>query len=178
MRPRFRIPHLWLTLGLLLASCLARADALPTVGSVAPEFSLPDQTGTTKALRDWRGQWLVLYFYPKDETSGCTAEAIAFRDGAPQLAALKAAVVGVSLDDVASHRAFSKNHQLNFTLLADTDGAVARRYGTLLNLGVLKLAKRISFLVDPEGRVAKVYPDVEVQRHFQEVLADIKSMSR
>ena len=163
---------------IVLLSFGARADALPVVGSPAPNFSLPDQSAAQRRLDDWRGKWLVLYFYPRDETSGCTVEAQAFRDASAQLTAMNAAVVGVSLDDVASHRPFAKNHQLNFPLLADTDGAVAKRYGTLLNLGVIKFAKRISFIIDPEGRVAKVYPDVDPVRHAPEVLADLKTLVR
>ncbi|HRE19343.1 MAG TPA: peroxiredoxin [Rhodocyclaceae bacterium] len=169
----------WLMMVLLgLLPVVVQADAVPTVGSQAPAFSLPDQGGAVRRLEDWRGKWTVLYFYPKDETSGCTVEAQAFRDAAPQLAAMNAVVAGVSLDDVASHLSFAKNHQLNFPLLADTDGAVARRYGTLLNLGVMKFAKRISFIIDPEGRVAKVYPDVDPVRHARDVLADLKLLAR
>lgn len=169
--------------GLLFACFLMfsgglHANALPQIGSFAPAFALADQAGKQRQLHDWRGKWLVLYFYPKDETSGCTAEAIAFRDALPQLQALNAQVAGVSLDDVESHRGFAQNHQLNFTLLADTDGRVARSYGTLFNLGVLKFAKRVSFIIDPDGRIAKVYSDVDPARHAGEVLADLKALVR
>jgi thioredoxin-dependent peroxiredoxin len=157
---------------------LAHAEAMPTPGTFAPAFKLADQAGSERRLEDWRGKWLVLYFYPKDETSGCTAEAIAFRDAQAALKALNAEVAGVSLDDVASHRGFASNHQLNFTLLADMDGKVARSYGALFNLGVIKFAKRVSFIIDPDGRVAKVYPDVDALRHAQEVLADLRSLKR
>lgn len=160
-----------------LLSGSARAETMPAVGSPAPAFSLADQAGKMHGLDAWKGKWLVLYYYPKDETSGCTAEAIAFRDAAPQLAGLNALVAGVSLDDVASHKSFAKNHQINFTLLADTDGATAKRYGALTNLGIIKFAKRVTFIIDPEGRVAKVYPDVEALRHASEVLADLKLLS-
>lgn len=150
---------------------------MPVVGSPAPAFSLADQAGKMQGLEAWKGKWLVLYFYPKDETSGCTAEAIAFREAGPQLAGLNAQVAGVSLDDVASHLSFARNHQLNFTLLADPDGATAKRYGALTNLGIIKFAKRVTFIIDPEGRVAKVYPDVEALRHATEVLADLKQLT-
>lgn len=168
----------WLTLLFCLLPCLAHADAMPVPGSFAPSFKVADQTGSERRLEDWRGRWLVLYFYPKDETSGCTAEAIAFRDAQGALKALNAEVAGVSLDDVASHRGFAGNHQLNFTLLADTDGKVARSYGALFNLGVIKFAKRVSFIIDPDGRVAKVYPEVNAARHAQQVLADLRSLTR
>jgi len=162
----------------LMVSAGVQANTLPQVGSFAPAFTLADQTGQQRQLQDWRGKWLVLYFYPKDETSGCTAEAIAFRDAMPQLQALNAQVAGVSLDDVDSHRGFAQNHRLNFTLLADTGGGVARSYGALFNLGVLKFAKRVSFIIDPDGRIAKVYPDVDAARHAGEVLADLKALAR
>ena len=159
-------------LGLLLAGG-ARADVPPVAGSVAPEFVLPDARGKVHRLADWRGQWLILYFYPKDDTPGCTAEAQGFRDRQRQLADLKAQVVGVSLDDGASHQAFADKHQLSFPLLADTDGAVARRYGALSDFGIFKFAKRYTFLIDPDGRVAKAYLKVDASKHVDEVIADL-----
>ena len=161
----------------ILLSGFLRAETMPVVGGAAPGFALADQAGKVMGLDAWKGKWLVLYFYPKDETSGCTAEAIAFRDAAPQLSSLNAQVAGISLHDVASHKSFAKNHQINFTLLADTDGATAKRYGALTNLGIIKFAKRVTFIVDPEGKVAKVYPDVEALRHAGEVLADLKLLT-
>lgn len=165
-----------LTMGLLALFSLvagARAD-VPAVGSAAPEFSLPDQHGAVRRLAEWRGRWVVLYFYPKDDTPGCTTEACAFRDDLAQLTALGAQVVGVSVDDTASHKAFAEKYHLPFPLLADTDAVVAKRYGALSDWLVVKMAKRYTFLVDPAGRVAKVYRAVEASRHSAEIIADLK----
>lgn len=161
---------------LVAGSFLAHADSPPTAGSPAPDFVLPDAAGQERRLAEWRGKWLVLYFYPKDDTPGCTAEAKNFRDSASQLAQLNAVVVGVSLDNAGSHRAFAEQHSLPFPLLVDEKGEVARRYGALSNFGILKFARRYTFLIDPEGRVAKVYLQVDANRHAAEVLADIRAL--
>jgi peroxiredoxin Q/BCP len=160
----------------LFAVSSAYADVPPVPGSAAPDFRLPDASGKAHRLADWRGQWLVLYFYPKDDTPGCTTEAIAFRDRQKQLAALKAQVVGVSLDDGASHQAFADKHQLPFTLLADREGKVAKSYGALSDFGIIRFARRYTFLIDPDGRVAKAYLKVEAERHADEVIADLKAL--
>lgn len=164
--------------GALLLPLQAGAETPPQAGSPAPEFSLPDANGKIRQLADWRGQWLVLYFFPRDNTPGCTAEAVSFRDASPEFAALKAQVVGVSLDDGASHRAFAEQHRLPFPLLVDTGGAVASRYGALLNLGIIKVAKRHTYLIDPAGRIAKAYLRVEPNAHAQEILRDINSLKQ
>ena len=111
-----------LVLLLLLALKLRAAQDVPRVGALAPDFSLPDQQGTLRRLSDYRGQWVVVYFYPKDETPGCTREACAFRDDWQQLRALNAQVIGISLDDKQSHAEFTRKHKLPFLLLSDTDG--------------------------------------------------------
>lgn len=160
-----------------LAPVWAGAQTLQP-GMAAPAFALPDADGKTRQLADWRGQWLVLYFYPRDNTPGCTAEAAAFRDAQPRFAALKAQVVGVSLDDGNSHRAFAAEHRLPFPLLVDSDGSTARAYGALANFGIVKFAKRHSFLIDPDGRVAKTYRDVDPARHAEEIIADLKELQR
>src|SRR5262249_10991787 len=136
---------------------LVAGGAKPKAGEPAPGFSLPDQDGETRKLEDFRGKWLALYFYPRDETPGCVNQACKFRDDRRALDDMGAAVVGVSVDDVRSHGAFAKRHSLMFRLLADTTGDVAARYGSLSNLGVMKVARRNTFLIDPQGRVAKVY---------------------
>lgn len=161
-------------LSMFLAS-VALAEA-PPPGAPAPDFSLPDANGKLHRLVDWRGKWLLLYFYPKDDTPGCTAEAMAFRDRQKQLAELKAEVVGVSLDDGPSHQAFAAKYQLPFTLLADREGTVARRYGALSDYRIVRYAKRYSFLIDPDGRVAKAYLKVDAGRHADEVIADLKAL--
>ena len=164
-----------LLLALVCLPLLAWAE-LPAVGSLAPEFTLPDQGGTLHRLSEWRGKWLVLYFYPKDDTPGCTTEACAFRDDLAQLSALGAQVVGISVDDTASHKAFAEKYHLPFPLLADATAEVATRYGAVSNLLVIKIAKRYTFLIDPAGRVVKVYLSVEASRHSAEIIADLRQL--
>lgn len=155
---------------------VARADT-PKVGQPAPDFRLPDQNGKTHSLGDYRGKWLVLYFYPKDDTPGCTEQACKFRDDLHQLTAMGAQVVGVSVDDTASHAEFAKKYNLPFPLLADTKGEVAERYGSILNLVVVKFAKRNTFLVDPQGRIAKVYLKADTSRNSREVIDDLRALA-
>ncbi len=154
----------------------ARAGELPQVGQAAPEFQLPDQNGTSHALKDFNGKWLVLYFYPKDDTPGCTQEACSFRDDLNQLTDMGAAVVGISVDDSDSHAEFAKKYHLPFPLLADKSGTVADSYGALMNLGILRVARRFTFLIDPQGKVAKVYLSVETSRHSKDIIADLKTL--
>ncbi len=160
----------------LLLSQTARASELPKVGEVAPDFNLPDQDGKTHQLKDFAGKWLVLYFYPKDDTPGCTQEACAFRDDMHKLTALGAQVVGISVDDGASHAEFAKKYHLPFPLLADKSTEVAARYGALMNLGLFKFARRYTFLIDPQGRIAKVYEKVETSKHSTEIIEDLKQL--
>lgn len=160
----------------LLVSQMARAAELPKVGESAPDFKLPDQDGKTHQLQDFAGKWLVLYFYPKDDTPGCTKEACAFRDDLHKLTALGAQVAGVSVDDSDSHAEFAKKYHLPFPLLADKSTEVAARYGALMNLGLFKYAKRYTFLIDPQGKVAKVYQKVETSRHSTEIIEDLKQL--
>ena len=161
-------------LGLLLGSQMARAGDVPKAGEVAPDFKLPDQNGKVHTLADYRGKWLVMYFYPKDDTPGCTEEACKFRDDLHKLTALGAQVVGVSVDDSASHAEFAKKHGLPFPLLADKDTTVTARYGVLMNFMLIKVAKRYTFLIDPQGKIKKVYDKVETSRHSQEIIDDLK----
>lgn len=160
----------------LLFSSPSWANAMLNPGEKAPDFLLADGEGKMRQSSEWRGSWLILYFYPRDDTPGCTAEAKAFNERLPELAAQKAQVVGVSVDDIESHRAFAARLGLKFTLLADTDGKVSRRYGALNDFAIIKFAKRHTFLIDPEGRIAKVYRDVEPTRHAGEVIADLKRL--
>ncbi|MDP1651813.1 MAG: peroxiredoxin [Rhodocyclaceae bacterium] len=166
-------------LGLLMAMLSpfpAAANALLQAGEMAPDFLLADGAGRMRQLGEWRGTWLILYFYPRDDTPGCTTEAKAFNDRQPELAALKAQVLGISVDSSDSHRAFASRLGLNFPLLADTDGQVSRRYGALSDFAIVKFAKRHTFLIDPEGRIAKAYRDVEPSRHAGEIIADLKQL--
>ncbi len=172
----------WLILiGLLAALVLVlyrrgRAGELPKAGEAAPDFDLPDQNGLPHSLKAYAGKWLVLYFYPKDDTPGCTREACGFRDDLHTLEALGGQVVGVSVDGSDSHAAFARKYHLPFTLLADDTGEVAARYGALMDVGVLRFARRYTFLIDPQGRVAKAYVNVEASRHSQEVIEDLKQL--
>ena len=162
-------------LAVLAMTGAARAE-VPATGTVAPVFSLPDQNGTPRRLAEWRGRWVVLYFYPKDDTPGCTTEACSFRDDISLLTELGAQVVGISVDDTASHKIFAEKHRLPFPLLSDTTAEVAKRYGALSDWLVMKIAKRYTFIVDPAGRIAKVYLSVDPSRHSQEIVADLKQL--
>lgn len=156
----------------------AVAAVVPTAGAVAPEFALPDQDGKSRQLLEWRGKWVVLYFYPKDDTPGCTEEACAFRDDWMQLSAMGAVVVGISIDTAASHKAFAQKHKLPFPLLADERAEVAQKYGAVSDWMVIKLAKRYTFLIDPQGKVAKAYLSVNTSRHSTEIIEDLKQFSK
>ncbi|MEK9802062.1 MAG: peroxiredoxin [Curvibacter sp.] len=145
-------------------------------GQVAPDFELPDQDGKKRRLADWRGQWLVLYFYPKNDTPGCTTEACNFRDDWLILQELGAAVVGVSVDSSASHAAFAQKYKLPFPLLADAQGEVATRYGALSDWLLFKFAKRQTFIIDPQGRLARIYRSVDSDKHSAEIVADLRQL--
>ena len=157
---------------------VASRAAAPTPGSAAPDFTLASQEGSSVSLKDYRGSWIVLYFYPKDQTPGCTREAHNFQADQSKYAARHAVVLGVSVDNVDSHKKFCAKEGLNFKLLADTDGKVSRSYGSLTNLGVVKFAARHTFLIDPSGRVAKSYTSVDPERHSQEVLHALDQMQK
>ncbi|AEB11916.1 thioredoxin-dependent thiol peroxidase [Marinithermus hydrothermalis] len=150
------------------------------VGEVAPEFALTDQEGRLHRLEDYRGRWVVLYFYPKDDTPGCTKEACAFRDAHAELKALGAVVLGVSADGVESHRRFAEKYGLNFPLLADPEKAVIRAYGAWgkknLYGRVYEGVMRYTFLIDPEGRIARVWKKVKPATHAQEVAAALREL--
>ena len=164
--------------GLLLATILGAGPlhASPPVGGAAPAFALPDQQGETRRLDDYAGKWLVLYFYPKDDTPGCTTQACDFRDNIFAFRRLDAEIVGISLDDVVSHKDFAEKHGLPFTLLADEQGAVAREYGVLRKFGAVELASRQTFLISPEGVIARHYEKVNLETHSADVLKDIESL--
>lgn len=152
----------------------ALADITP--GSPAPEFSLVDQYTKTHQLSDYRGQWVVLYFYPKDDTPGCTTQACNFRDDIYRLRDMNAEVIGISVDNVESHTKFAEKHGLPFPLLSDPGGEVARLYGSIFSLGPLKIAKRHTFIIDPEGNIAKVYRKVRPEKHSEVVISDLMEM--
>lgn len=146
------------------------------VGRPAPDFQLMDQHGKTHRLADYRDRWLVLYFYPKDDTPGCTTEACAFRDDVLQLRRMNIGLLGVSTDDVASHREFAEKYHLPFPLLSDRNGATARSYGSLTRIGPMKFARRHTFIIGPDGNVAKIYRKVDAKTHSRQVIADLKTL--
>ena len=150
--------------------------ATPGAGSAAPDFTLPSQESASVSLKDYRGRWVVLYFYPKDQTPGCTREAHNFQVDQAKYNERHAVVLGVSVDSVDSHKKFCAKEGLNFKLLADSDGKVSGAYGSLTNFGVVKFAKRNSFLIDPNGKVAKTYTGVNPARHSEEVLAELDQL--
>ncbi|MBN2070377.1 MAG: thioredoxin-dependent thiol peroxidase [Candidatus Krumholzibacteriota bacterium] len=151
-------------------------------GQKAPAFSLPDQNGDTRKLADYSGQWILLYFYPKDDTSGCTKEACAIRDDFPRFEKLRIKVLGVSKDSVASHLKFAQKYELPFTLLSDERLDMLKKYGVWQKkkmagreyMGIV----RMSFLIDPAGKIAKVYRKVKPAEHAGEVLEDLKRLAR
>ena len=160
----------------LFAAKVSRAGELPTEGKPAPDFNLADQHGRMHNLHEYRGKYLVLYFYPKDDTPGCTEEACAFRDDLHKLTKLGAQVVGISVDDSNSHAVFAEKYHLPFPLLADKSGEVAASYGALLNLGVMKIARRYTFMIDPEGNIVHVYLSVDTSRHSKQIIDDLQQI--
>lgn len=147
-----------------------------TVGDTAPSFRLQDQKSKWHSLDEYQGRWIVLYFYPKDDTPGCTKEACAFRDNIFAFEDIGAVILGVSLDDVKSHEAFAEKYSLPFSLLSDADAQIATQYGVLRKVGPMKFAKRQSFIIDPEGNIARHYEKVDAQEHSAQVLADLKTL--
>lgn len=167
-------------IAILAAALLALTPALagPDVGAAAPAFRLQDQKGDWHSLEDYRGKWVVLYFYPKDATPGCTTQACDFRDNIFAFRDAGAVILGVSVDGVESHRKFAEEHGLPFALLADTEKSTAKDYGVLKTMFGLELASRQTFLVAPDGKVAKHYPSVDPKGHSQVVLNDLKALAK
>jgi peroxiredoxin Q/BCP len=147
---------------------------LPSIGAPAPEFELPDQSGQVRRLADFRGKWVVLYFYPRDFTAGCTIEARRFQQDLPKFQALGAEIVGVSADSVDSHRRFCLAEGLQFLLLSDPQGMASRAYGSWMG----DMALRNTFLIDPDGILRATYPIVNPYRHSAEVLAQLQELTK
>jgi peroxiredoxin Q/BCP len=170
-------PFVLFALAVLPLACAAEAvDPPPAVGTAAPAFSLRDQTGAERSLAQYAGKWLIVYFYPKDQTPGCTKQVCAFRDAIEKVRGADAEVVGVSLDDVASHEEFAEKYQVPFPLLADTDKSMARAYGVLTSKLGFEYARRDTFLIDPQGRIAKHYENVDPEANVGQVLADLAQL--
>ncbi|MGP0020146.1 MAG: peroxiredoxin [Candidatus Sulfotelmatobacter sp.] len=162
----------------MLVPRLLSRSVTPAEGSDAPDFTLPSQEGSPVSLKDYRGKWIVLYFYPKDQTRGCSREAHNFEVDQPKYAAHNAVVLGVSVDSVDSHKKFCAKEGLNFKLLADTEHKVTDSYGSLTNLGLVKFAARHTFLIDPSGKIAKAYTSVDPVKHSAEVLAELDQLQK
>ena len=145
-------------------------------GQPAPDFHLQDQHGDWHTLEQHRGKWITLYFYPKDDTPGCTKEACSFRDNIFAFDKLNAIILGVSLDNTESHEAFAEKYSLPFSILADTDKSTAQAYGVYTKIVGFEMAKRETFLINPEGIIAKHYPKVKPATHSEEVLSDLTGL--
>src|ERR1700730_7012790 len=154
------------------------ASGAPAVGAAAPDFTLNSQENKPVSLHDFKGKWVVLYFYPKDFTSGCTVEAHNFQRDQAQYDARNAVIIGVSMQDADSHQKFCAKEGLSFKLLADTDSHVSSTYDSVRDLGVAKLSARHTFLIDPNGMVRKVYTDVKPEKHSEEVLAALAELQK
>jgi thioredoxin-dependent peroxiredoxin len=175
-----RNPGVALLLSIALCAAAAAAEdaarEAPQPGQPAPALRLQDQHGGWHTLEQYRGNWVVLYFYPKDFTPGCTTELCAFRDDITELHKAGARVLGVSVDDVASHGEFAKKYQVSFPLLSDADKQVAARYGVLTSRFGFTHARRDTFLIDPDGKIARHYQDVDPKTNVTQVLADLAAL--
>ena len=161
----------FLTLSISLSSV-----ASLSVGNQAPNFNLNDQNNITHNLSDYRGSWVILYFYPKDDTPGCTTQACDFRDAVEKIIASRSTVFGVSLDSVESHKRFAEKNNLPFSLLSDEGGVVSKAYDSLRSFANFKVSKRNTFIIDPNGNIAKVYISVNPSTHSQMVLNDLNQL--
>ena len=153
-------------------------EKAPSSGTPAPDFTLNSQDRKPVSLRDFRGKWVVLYFYPKDFTSGCTREAHNFQRDLAQYEQKNAVILGVSVQDENTHQQFCAKEGLGFRLLADNNYAVSKAYDSLMNLGVAKLSARHTFLIDPQGVVRKSYVSVDANKHSAEVLSDLSQLQQ
>lgn len=156
-------------------SYAADDPAMPQAGQQAPDFTLPSQDGTPISLDSFKGKWVVLYFYPKDMTTGCTIEAHNFQRDQDKFTKENAVILGVSVQSSESHKEFCTKDNLTFKLLADTDKKVVKEYGSLGSFGPVELAKRNTFLIDPSGKIVKVWTGVKPDVHSQEVLAELQT---
>jgi peroxiredoxin Q/BCP len=164
--------------GLAIRSFAADSGTLPQAGQTAPTFTLPNQTGTPVSLDSYKGKWVVLYFYPKDMTTGCTIEAHNFQRDLAKYEAKDAVILGISVQDEKSHQQFCTTESLTFKLLADTDKKVSQEYDSIMNLAVTKLSARHTYLIGPDGKVRKVWTDVDVKKHSDDVLAAIDELQK
>jgi thioredoxin-dependent peroxiredoxin len=157
---------------------VSAVNELPAVGAAAPAFKLTTNEGKEVSLADFKGKWVVLYFYPKDFTQGCTIEARNFQRDLAKYEAANAVILGVSVDNAESHKEFCAKEGLNFKLLADTEAKVSDQYGSIMEYNGAKLSARNTFIIDPQGKIAKVFEKVKVGAHSEEVLAAIATLSK
>jgi peroxiredoxin Q/BCP len=161
-----------------VAAKFAFAGPAPEVGTMATDFTLPSENGAQVSLKDYRSKWVVLYFYPKDFTGGCTIEAHNFQRDQDQYAKKNAVVLGVSVDDADSHKKFCAKEGLSFKLLADTDHKVSSEYGSVMNFGLTQVAARHTFIIDPDGKIARTYTSVDPNKHSEEVLMALDELQK
>ena len=178
---------MWMAIGVIVGAAAVLAvisanlrggDKSPAVGTPAPDFTLNSQEGKPVSLHDFKGKWVVLYFYPKDMTSGCTIEAHNFQRDLAKYDAKHAVILGVSMQDEKSHQEFCAKESLTFKLLADRDKEVSKKYDSVMNLGVAKLSARHTYLIDPNGVIRKVWTTVEVKTHSDDVLASLEELQK
>ena len=162
----------------LACNRVSAVNELPAVGSAAPAFNLTTNEGKQVSLNDFKGKWVVLYFYPKDFTQGCTIEARNFQRDIAKYEAVNAVILGVSVDNEQSHKDFCAKEGLNFKLLADTEAKVSEQYGSVMEYNGAKLSARNTFIIDPQGKVVKVFEKVKVAAHSEEVLAALASLQK
>jgi thioredoxin-dependent peroxiredoxin len=151
---------------------------VPAVGTAAPDFSLTSNEGHPTSLKDFRGKWIVLYFYPKDFTGGCTLEAHNFERDAAKYQAKHAVILGVSVDTAESHKSFCAKEGLSFKLLSDADAKVSTEYGSLMDYKGAKLSARNTFIINPKGEIAKVFTSVNPSSHSEEVLSALEALQK
>ena len=173
--------YLLLTLLLVGAMAVVSASAAtdqPAVGTPAPDFNLTNNEGKQTSLKDYRGKWVVLYFYPKDFTAGCTIEAHNFQRDLAKYEKVNAVILGVSVDSAESHKEFCAKEGLSFKLLSDTDAKVSTQYGSIMEYKGAKLSARNTFIIDPEGKVVKVFTEVKPGAHSEEVLSALAGLQK
>lgn len=168
---------IFLVCAVAVVSASAATDQ-PAVGTPAPDFSLVNNEGKQTSLKDYRGKWVVLYFYPKDFTSGCTLEAHNFQRDLAKYEKMNAVILGVSVDSTESHKEFCAKEGLTFKLLSDTNAKVSAQYGSVMEYKGVKLSMRNTFIIDPEGKVAKVFTEVKPGVHSEEVLSALVSLQK
>ena len=167
----------FITLGLMQGAD-TQTQTQPAAGSAAPDFSLATSDGSQVSLKDFKGKWVVLYFYPKDMTSGCTMEAKNFQRDLTQYDKTGAVILGVSVDSADSHKQFCSKEGLTFKLLADPGGKVSAQYGSTMDYKGTTMAARNTFLINPEGKIAKVYTGVKPAEHSEQVLKDLAELKK